>query len=467
MTDSLRTEPEERRTSASPVRAILIALLGLSLPFSNFPFFVWRGFGVDLSHVTGGLLLVASLAGWIRTGLPRGLNATLLPAGLLGVILVVPAALVRLPGFDSGEFWRSAIHLAFFLAVFVAIAYAGLRREQLSRLLAVLGLEAAVIAAYGLFQAIALPNHWPTGIEFLNRFARTPLRAQGIVWRATATFEEPKWLTIFLLPGIVYAYGCVLASWRAGKIRAATAWFLVIAIVDAAVLATGSLGGIPAAAIVTAACLVDFFRRVQPQRARRLLLASFAVLLAGIVVVLAARGDLVRFLANRVASERGETIQAEFAADYPTGYRYVANVRYAAALFRESPLVGIGLGEFGPVGSVRGVELGFPTELTRDGPWIGLAGLPAEVGLLGTAALLWLLFVVLGGRTLFRPEAAPGRRDDRVVAGLLVLAVLLKEVYSGFYVHFFTWFPLGVAAALVRSSPGAAPVTTGLASAVE
>ena len=395
------------------------------------------------------------------------MKAVLLPAALFGVILVLPAALVRLPGFDSGEFWRSAIHLAFFLAVFVAIASAGLRREQLLRLFAVLGLEAAVLAAYGLFQAIALPRGWPTGIELLNRLAHTPLRAQGIVWRATATFEEPKWLTIYLLTGIVYAYGCALASWRAGRTGAAAAWFFAIAVVDAAVLATASLGGIPAAAIVTGACIVDFFRTVRARGGRWLLATTGVLLVVAVVVFLQTRSEFARFLANRVASERGETIRAEYAADYPTGYRYAANVRYAASVFRETPLVGIGLGEFGPVGSVRGVELGFPTELTRDGPWVGFGGLPAEVGVLGTAALLWLVFAVFGGRALFRRGIGPEGRDDRVVAGLLVLAVLLKEVYSGFYVHFFTWFPLGLAAALIRSSPGAAPMTTGLASAVE
>ena len=465
--DSLGTATEQRRGGASAVQVLLIALLGLSLPFSNFPFFVWRGFGVDLSHVTGGALVVASSIRWIRHRFPGNLTALLLPGVLLAAILVVPAAVVRLPGFDPGKFWRSALHLAFFLAVFVAIAYSGLRREQLSRLFVLLGLEAVAIAGYGLFQAIALPNHWPAGIEFLNHFARTPLRAQGIVWRATGTFEEPKWLTIYLLPGIVFLYRCALASWRSGKAGAAAGWFLAIAIVDAAVVATASLGGIPAAAIVTGACLVDFFRRVRARRARWLLATSCALLVICIAVFLQTQSGFARFLGNRVASERGETIHAEYAADYPTGYRYVSNFRYAVSILRESPLVGMGLGEFGSVGRVRGVELGFPTELTRDGPWIGLGGLPAEVGLLGTAALVWLLYRVFGGRALLRRAAAPARRDDQVAAVLLVLAVLLKEVYSGFYVNFFTWFPLGIAAALVRSSLAPAPAVTDLTGAVE
>lgn len=453
--------------SPSRVVVLLIGLLGLSLPFSNFPFFVWRGFGVDLSHVTGGALVLASLAWWIQSGFPRGLRSVLLPGAALAAVLVVPPAAVRLPGFDSEEFWRSALHLVFFLAIFVAIAYSGLARRQLSRLVALLGLEAAAVAGYGLYQAIALPNQWPAGVEFLNRFAKTPLRAQGIVWRATATFEEPKWLTIYLLPGIVYLYGCSLGSWRRGKPGAAAGWFLGIAVVDAAVVATGSLGGIPAAAILTVACLLDFLRRVQPQRARRLALAISAVLVASVVVVLVTRGDLLRFLGNRIASERGEPAQSEWAADYPTGYRYVANVRYAASVFHESPLVGIGLGQFGPVGRVRGVALGVPAELTRDGPWIGLGGLPAEVGVLGTAALLWLVARALGGRGLLRRAASPPQRDDQIAAGLLVFAVLLKEVYSGFYVHSFTWFPLGVAAALVRSRAAGAMTVYNSGSGIE
>ncbi|HLN81286.1 MAG TPA: hypothetical protein VK392_08860, partial [Thermoanaerobaculia bacterium] len=357
-----------------------------------------------------------------------------------------------LPGFDRGEFWRSVFHLAFFLAVFMAIAYSGLSRRQLSRLFVVLGLEAVTIAGYGLFQAVALPNHWPAGVDLLNRFARTPLRAQGIVWRATGPFEEPKWLTIYLLTGIVYLYRCVLASWRSGKAAATIGWFLGIALVDSAVVATASLGGIPAAAVVSGVCLVDFYRRVRARRARWLLATACVLLVLLIALFLQTRSGFARFLGNRIASERGETVHAEYASDYPTGYRYVTNLRYAMSILRESPLVGMGLGEFGSVGRVRGVELGIPSELTRDGPWIGLGGLPAEIGLLGTAALLWLLARALGGRALVRSAESAAGRDDQIAAWLLLLAVLLKEAYSGFYVHFFTWFPLGVAAALVRSN---------------
>jgi hypothetical protein len=430
---------------------LLIGLLGLSLPFSNFPFFVWRGFGVDLSHVTGGALVVHGLLRLISGRFDRGARAVLLPGAVVAVVVVVPLAAIRLRGFEPRAFGRTALHFAFFLAVFLAIAFSRLTHERVLRLLAILGVEAALVAGYGLFQAIALPKHWPAGVEFLNRFARTPLRAQGLVWRATATFEEPKWLTIFLLPGIVYLYRVALANYRRGKPVALAACIVGIGLVDAGVVATGSLGGIPAAVVLTGACVLDFLLRTRATRAQWLLAAGCGLLLAVAVVFALNRSSFARYLSNRVASERGQTVTAEYAAEYPSGYRYVQNFRYAVSVFRESPLVGIGLGQFGPVGAVRGVELGFPTELTRDGPWIGLGGLLAEIGVLGTGALVWLLFRALGGHALVAPARSPAVRDDQISAWLVVLAVLLKEVYSGFYVHFWTWFPLGIAACLVRS----------------
>lgn len=433
----------------SRIEVALLMVLGLSLPFSDFPFFVWRRFGVDSSHVAGGLFLLFCL--WrLRARVSR--VDPLLAAGTIALMVVPLAALafVRLSGFSAPAFWKTYLHLAFFLGIFLGIASSDIGRKQSMAVLSVLGAEAAILAAYGIYQVVALARGWPSGFRFLNRYAWHELRAQGFVWRATAVLEEPKWLALYLLAAIPYLYRAALDRVRSGRSSGALLAASGIAIIAVGIAATGSLGCIPIALLLLLLGGLDYFRRVKPGVSRRVLIAAAAAALVLIVGFFSLSRPTLRYLGLRIASET-EGLGKEH-PDYSSAFRYVENLRYGLAMFRESPLVGIGVGQFAPVGQGRGRELGYPTQFNRDGAWVGLGGLLAETGLFGLLAFLAIL-----GRVGWPPLPGAGEPgDDRVAAVLLVLVVFLKETNAGFYIHFWTWFPLGIAALLSRRSRVAA-----------
>jgi hypothetical protein len=64
-----------------------------------------------------------------------------------------------------------------------------------------------------------------------------------------------------------------------------------------------------------------------------------------------------------------------------------------------------------------------------------------------------ILVVLLLASILRMNWSVPGGHDrsSRALPALLIFAVLLKEAYSGFYLHLWTWFPLGLAALSARS----------------
>jgi hypothetical protein len=421
---------------------------------------VLRSFGVDFSHLVGGaLILVAVLRIALRRRPAPPLSVTFYSVALL-LVPLVPYAIHRLPGFDSGSFWRTYLHLGFMLAVFLAIASCQASRLQVRWILVVLVVEAVAVALYGAWQTVAFAYRWPTGIEFLNRHAWHALRGDyGTVWRATATFEEPKWLSIYLLPAICYAYALALEAFREGHFRALVWWSLALSILAAAVIPTASLGGIPAVAFLITVLVIHFMSGLQRRKRGVVSLAAVFIAISAAVVLSFSLGSLSRLVRTRAIAELDSStgvIAPESA--YASGYRYVQNLRYSLALFRASPWVGVGVGQFAAIGKVHGPRLGFSPDVSRDGPWIGLGGILAEWGLVGSLAFACLLGVICraGRERLSRPAKPYG-----VLAASLILAVLLKEVYSGFYINLWTWFPLGLAALAARVAVDADTIRAG------
>ena len=429
------------------VESALVLLLGLSLPFADFPLVSFAGLGIDLSHVLGGLLLLAAAAGRIL-GLRRA-PAGALALGPLALLLVplLPYAFHRLPGFSAGQFWRTLFHLAFMLAVFLAVGSSRPSPARFRRLLVVLAGEAILLSIYGLWQTVAFSHGWPTGIGFLNRFAARELRGEsGGAWRSTATFEEPKWLAIYLLTSLGYAYGLAVLALAEGRIRARNGWLAAMLLMSLGVVATESLGVIPAMAILLLAAFVQMLTLLRGKPRRNLALGAVAIVLLGLATTaLVSRSSLFEVFRARVAAELTPPDTAD--PQRAPSWAYRENLRYAILIFRESPWFGIGVGQFAPVGRIHGRDLGISPEFTRDGPWIGLGGLLAEFGLIGVAALALLLLAVLKPRGA---EARAGPNPYGAMPALLVAAVLLKEASAGFYVHLWTWYPLGIAALAAR-----------------
>jgi O-antigen ligase len=443
MSTSLENMNERRpceEAGAQRIEAFLVLGIGLSLPFADFPFLVRHRFGLDLAHAAGAVLLLWTAA---RTLLRRRpLPARDLVAGVAALLLAAaaPWALPRADGFVAAALLRTTLHFAFFLLVFLAIASSRAAARHRALLARCLAFETALLAAYGIYQVFALARGWPSGWEFLNRHAWHPLRAQGLVWRATAIFEEPKWLAIHLLFGIPWTYAALLAA-RGNAARAG--WTAASVLILGGVVATGSLGILPVCLLLILLAAGDYAVRKRGLSRRLLFAAGAFALFAAVATIALFPGTQATYIRSRISAEARALRGGSSASEYESGYRYAENLQFAVGMFREAPIFGIGLGEFAPVGARRGVALGIPAEFTTDGPWVGAIGFLAEMGLAGAAVVAFLLWRILRRR--------PASMDDaRAVAILLVLGVLGKELSSGFYVHFWTWYPLGVAGCWAR-----------------
>jgi hypothetical protein len=426
------------------VEFALLTALGLALPFGNFPLVVWRRFGVDSAHLLAGALVLAAAVRWIR-----GEREPRRPPGVIwcAALLVIPLLVYsfrRLPGFSAAAFWRTYLHLAFWLLVFLVISSRALSERQFSRMLALLASEGLILGLYGAWQTVAFSRGWPTGVALLNHFARRPLRG-GLdlgVWRATATFEEPKWLAIFLSYTAVFSYALAIRSRARCSAIAAAGWLAALLAIALCAVFTVSVGGIAGMAILLAAMAVHFVATLRNRRALALALCA-GVMLAGLVWIWTAGEGARKLLRVRVeAAMENLPWQSGPGASYTSGWRYERNARYAMKMIGEAPLLGIGTGQFAPVGAVRGPALGFSPRDTRDA-WVGWIAWTAEMGLAG-AAILAALLVAIARRSarVVRPALNP----YAVLAWFLILAVVAKEGYSAFYMTFWTWYPLGLAA---------------------
>ncbi len=428
----------------SPVELALLTALGLALPLGNFPFVVWRGFGIDSVHVLGGALVLAAAVRWIL-----GQRRLRPPTGVIwcGALLVIPLLVYsfrRQPGFSAPAFCRTYLHLAFWLVVFVAMSSRALPERRFSRMLGVLASEGLILGLYGVWQTVAFARGWPTGVAFLNQLANKPLRG-GLdpkVWRATATFEEPKWLAIYLSFTVVYAYTLAVRARARGDGVSAACWLLAVLAIALSAIFTASVGGLAVMAIVLAAMAAHFLATLRARRALAFALCV-CVAAAGLVWIWTARGGVANLLRVRIdAAIENIPGQRGLGASYTSGWRYQRNARYAMRMFAESPLLGIGVGQFAPVGAVRGPGLGFSPGDTHDA-WVGWVAWIAEMGLAGAAILAALLVAILRrSARVFRPALNP----YSVLTCLLVLVVVAKEAHSAFYVTFWTWYPLGLAA---------------------
>ncbi|MCA1582395.1 MAG: hypothetical protein LC796_13585 [Acidobacteria bacterium] len=424
----------------------LVTLVGLSLPLADIPFFVWRGFGVDLAHISGSLLILTATAGAVFRSRGRpNLVLSLVATGLL-LVPLLPYVFYRLPGFSVEHFWRSFAHLAFMLAVFLVLSSANFTTAQFDSILAILVCEGVILALYGIWQTLAYSHGWPTGIGLLNHLSREPMRGGFFgVWRATATFAEPRYLANHLLTAIVSAAWLARKRYNRDRRTAAARWVAALIVMGAGILFTMSLGGI-AALLILVAGMAAAVHRMLTRRARLIMTGGLGLLALLVALYAGASGDSVsRRLRERLKVEiesPAESLYSLTAPYFSRGF-YLHNARYALLVTNDSPFVGIGVGQFAAVGNIRGKQLGFPGVVSGGGSWVGVTGMVAEFGLAGV-----LLFMILFLALSQNYPRVPGRPSTtfRFLSLWLLAAVGLEELGPGFYIHLWMWFPLGLSA---------------------
>lgn len=423
-----------RRPGLTRWRLGLLAATGASLPLYAFPPFRVFGRPVDLATVAAALFVVSALPLAPRL---RPFHRIAFAASAL-----LPAAALLIPRperFEPRSFAISYAHWILVTAFFAAaVSLPPLSESQKRVLLRVLGIVAALVAAYALYQIVGMPRGWPGTGPVLSSLQREPLRLMQVgrtsYVRPTSVFLEPAWLGGYLVFVIALVGGAESSTERKAARVSRLVLITVLAAVVLATVSWGAYGDLAAAGLALAVTTRSRGARIRLTAAA----AALAVLLvAGLASApgRSVRGAIVErwelFRSTRVNTSEGAAGYAD------STWMRLRNVSHTFDLFLRHPLRGVGIGQFG-----RYLLEGQPymvVRATKD-PWCGWLASAAELGF-GGPILLAIPFAVVLTRLRLRPRTG----SDPAVWALLALA-FVQQLHTGSYIDLWWWYPLSIAA---------------------
>jgi O-antigen ligase len=339
----------------------------------------------------------------------------------LGSVVLGPVGWMH----DSvGQTYRLASWIGFYFFVLVWI-------NSSRRLVKVLTALMASVCLLGLFSMV---QEAVGGYTSLWLYFNPPGPGLGL-WagRAPSLLYYPTALAGYLDLALPFAVACWAAG--RGRLKMLGGWALGLGAI--ALVFTQSLGGLFAFGFILCLAIYSFVRSM---RRRALLYSSLAAVVCGFY--------LMRHVVN--PAHFGEA-----ARSLPPDV-IIRLLQYHAAivLFLQHPILGVGWGNFG---TLSGYVL-------PDASWMPSASvmasnlylnLMAETGLVGLAAFLYLLFIIV--RTAWREMRREGWAQGRVFAFGALAAVLAVLVHGLFDYLFFasqsgTFFWLAMGMLVVSSS---------------
>lgn len=411
----------------------------------------------------GTLVLLYSYAGWVlghRVGAPD-LTVAVLP--LLVLVLVVRrlvtgeqvyvrrevGALLAVGlawavsaafAFDPGRSaWRIADFAGWALLTVLMVSLLDSVRWYRR---AVWGIVAAagMLAVLTVFQALT----GSYGNTFFG-FANVEGLEEGGVARSAGPLEPNNFAQILLVAGALAWYLGLSAGSRAARLIALAAAVACLG----AILYTGSRGG----AIALAAIFVMVVA-LRPVSRWALLGGAAAAAAVAFVVAPASYGDRLTSITSVVGSG------VESTGDSALRGRFSENLA-ALRMFADHPLVGVGVANF-PVRYLDySQEIGLDTRVEERAPHSLYLEALAETGVLGAAALFYLLWLAVRGpwrarKTLLGRERLLAEGAFVAVFGYLVAALFLHGAYPRY-----VWIVVGLGLAAGRLTDARAPVPAG------
>jgi O-antigen ligase len=334
----------------------------------------------------------------------------------LPLFLSLPAgAYVAIAGVSllwSDDPRAGSIELFFFLfpcTVLVAVLAQALLSPFVCRSLA-----AALIATAAIAAAIGISQQWTHTLFFADDLQTS--NAFTSFYRVSSFFSDPSVYGRYVALGIVVLF---VLLWL-GRVRAALG-LPVLAILCAGLYFSYSQSSF--AALFAAVLVVILVASERRARVVVAVAAAVVVLVGAGLVTAAVRGDSVR----QATSDRWGLASRTL------------------PVFRDHPLVGVGLGAQAVASSrLEGAHRGETRNVSHTTPLT----VAAELGVLGLAAYIaFLVGTARGAVLVLRREPALGLS----LLGALVLLLVHSLAYSGFFEDPFIWFVVGLAAAYLTT----------------
>lgn len=438
------------------IRLFLFALTGLCVPLYAFPLFRLAGKHVDLASILAVAFVVVSLPALSRRRLAPGVVPFVLGAAAVPLLALLTP---RPAYFSLAAFATSYAHWLLVAAFFAGALTLSLREGESERLVCWNVAAAVVVAAFGLYQALGIPRHWPgTGLRLLP-IQREDFRfmqlGTGYV-RPTSFFLEPAWLGGYLS----WCLALTLASWVSTTGRRRLAWGGGALVLGAAAVATVSLGTL--ADLLVVAVVFGLTAARTRLLSRRVIGRALAA--AGVLLLVVAVSPVGRPLVEAFVQRYRNLIDTpRVLRELPQDRQESSSVRFqnvglTLEIIRSRPLLGIGLGQF---------RRYLPPErrhpLMVEKPWCGWLAIAAEMGVLGPTLLGGALLLVLA-----RAKACELGQIARLAVATLVALAVVQQLHTGSFIDLWWWYPVALAGALAGGAqvPGTAPALRSAVSSV-
>ncbi|MDD5040194.1 MAG: O-antigen ligase family protein [Patescibacteria group bacterium] len=405
--------------------AVGLVLVAVSLPFERLGAYELGDMTVRVSQIFFAVTAVSWVFYAFRTGQRRFAgNPALIP-----LVLFLACGLISIV--NSENTGRSVVVLAytvFTAALAFVIPNIVRTREQLQRIIVAIIISFVLVSSFGIFQFVGDMGGLPTTVTGLRE-----LYTKNVLGftRVQSTAYEPLYFANYLLIPI----GLLAALFLSGKRFIRSGWLIVLfglGVVN--LILTVSRGGYLALPVVLLAVAVFYIRKL-------LSVPTMVTILIG--------GALVGWVVVQTLGSSGEPFTMEKFTGHITNAFYGASYserintfEQSYAAWREQPLIGIGIGGFGPY------EAPHPAYMPADGWRIvnnEFLEILAEEGIVGLTLFIFFL-VVLFVRSYRALRVTNDRYTRAVLVGLsaALLGILVQyQTFSTLYIMH-VWFVVGL-----------------------
>ncbi len=387
------------------------------LPFERIPTLDVGGFTLKMNHLIGGLLLLFWIVGVVFHRRQLVPNPLLIPLSLFACALLIST----IPAGDSERAWAYVLADLFVLGICLTIPQIVRQRDDLPPLIRIIFLTTWITIFFGIYQFLGDLVGLPITLTGL-----TPAYAKAVFGfpRVQAFETEPLYLGNYLLMpiGLILAFLAVPQTWLKRSYLVIS--LIAIGVIFGFTLSRGAFVGLAGVILVIS---LLFGKRL-------LTLKNFLLASLGISLAIVGISGILSFLGDNTADRffRHLTVQ-----DYGQAESTVGRLKSwfeAIELWQESPLIGVGPGNFGEA------NLGYPSE-PPPGGWPIVNNqyfeLLAENGVFGLGFFLIFILCLLvrSWRAYWRARADPLVRPVLVGLSAAVVGILLQyNFFSTLYI---------------------------------
>lgn len=401
-----------------------VILIAITLPLERIGAYEVGGLTVRVSQL---ILVVTAVVSGIRILAGRGIRVPRSPFGVVSMMFI--AALVLSLGnvVNMGRSLMVLFFTLFTMSVAWVVSSTIHDRRTLNYVVAALIVSGLVVSIFGLFQFAGDMIGLPTSITGLR-----DLYTKGVLGfsRVQSTAYEPLYFANYLLLPLFLALSLIM-----GRSRVVPLWVLLLFLVagGSSFILTVSRGAYLGMVGALMVCGVFYFRRMFTLRNIFSVVVAVLVIWWIVVKTLGIGGELLVF-----DKFQEHILGVFFGASYD---ERVDTIDQAFTVWHEHPLIGIGVGAFGPTVAPH------PFVVPKDGWKIvnnEYIELLAETGLIGLT-LFMLLISLLVARSVHAIRVTNDPTVRAVMIGLLAAFVGMLIQYLTFSTLYIMhiWFLVG------------------------